>query len=90
MFSEFKPPVFLPSPTCGRGAGGEGAHRKIRFSQRLSLPLTLSHKWARGLLNIMANQVNVYFIEQDQPSNFLFPKGSDGWILTSTQQAFRA
>ena len=38
----------LPSPACGRGAGGEGAHWNMRFLQGFSLSLTLSHKWARG------------------------------------------
>jgi len=49
-------PVSLPSPTCGRGAGGEGVHREMRILQRFSLSLALSHKWAMELLYFAANR----------------------------------
>src|SRR3972149_1025566 len=41
-FSRLQPTVLLPSPTCGRGEGGEGAYRKMRFLQRFSLSLSLT------------------------------------------------
>jgi len=54
--------VLLPSPACGRGAGGEGEHWSMMFLQRFPL----SRKRARGQKSVATSSILINQLQGEQ------------------------